>query len=111
MARDDLLVDLKLIIAHRMPFIVDDDKARGLIAQRGTKVRLLRLELVFASDTNTNPVATFGKNVLELRKQCPARVREVFEGLAEELQNGIVAAYATPMKDLVQRIQLVGPQA
>ena len=27
-ARDDLLVDLEVIIAHRMPFVVDDDKAR-----------------------------------------------------------------------------------
>ena len=111
MARDDLLVDLELIIAHRMPFVVDDDKARGLIAQRGTKVRLLRLELVFARDADTDPVAAFGKNVLELRKQGPARVREVFEGLAEELQDGIVRSLATPLKDLVERTQLVGPQA
>ena len=109
-ARDDLLVDLELIIAHRMPFVVDDDKARGLIAQRGTKVRLLRLELVFARDADTDPVAAFGKNVLELRKQGSARVREVFEGLAEELQDGIVRSLATPLKDLVERTQLVGPQ-
>ena len=111
MARDDLLVDLKLIIAHRMPFIVDDDKARGLIAQRGTKVRLVCSELVFARDADTNPVAALGKNVLELGKQSPTCVRELLEALAEELQNGIIRTHATPLKDLVERTQLVGPQA
>ena len=110
-ACNDLLVHLELIITHRVPFVVHNDEARGLIAQRGTKVRLLRLELVFARDADTDPVAAFGKNVLELRKQGPARVREVFESLAEELQDGIIRSLATPLKDLVERTQLVGPQA
>ena len=111
MACNDLLVHLELIITHRVPFVVHNDEARGLIAQRGTKLRLLRLDLVFARDADTNPVTAFGEYVLELRKQGPARVREVFEGLAEELQDGIVRTYATPLKDLVERTQLVGPQA
>ena len=49
--------------------------------------------------------------MFELREQCSARVRELFEALAEEFENGIVAAHATPLKDLVQRTQLAGPQA
>ena len=109
--RDDLLINLELIITHRVPFVVHNDEARGLITQRGTKLRLLRLELVFACDADTNPVTAFGEYVLELRKQSPARVREVFEGLAEELQDRIVRTHTAPLKNLVERTQLVGPQA
>ena len=94
-----------------MPFVVHNDEARGLITQRGTKLRLLRLELVFARDADTNPDAALGKNVLEPEKESPTCVRELLEALAEELQIGIIRTHATPLKDLVERTQLVGPQA
>ena len=69
------------------------------------------MEPVFARDADTNPVAAFGKDVFELREQCPARIREVLEGLAKEFQDWVITIYAAPLEDLVQCTQLAWPQA
>ena len=63
------------------------------------------------SNAETVPVAAFGKDVLELREQCPARIREVLEGLAKESQDWVITIHAAPLEDLVQCTQLAWPQA
>ena len=110
MSGHNLLENLKLIKADWVPFVIHNNKTRGLITQCRTKVCLFCFEPVFSTDADTDSVAAFRKDVFELREQCPARVREVLEGLAEESQDWIITIHAAPMEDLVQRTQLAWPQ-